>query len=296
MSLLFAPLVGIGTFLASAAGKGLMAVIGGSAMIGGGLKKQKMLKAQDKRARKALEEAENMPIPGLAQQPELNQVARESEKQMEFGSQMMEQGLNQEERQMILNRVTSQNRFSSRADIGSALKRIQETEGILQLGGAIADAKQKGAGIYSAGLQSKLGAATQLQGVRDKVYAANTDRYNAIQKAAGEAFASAQQNQFNANAENRKLATSLLGMAMQPTENPPEPNPNAGGGGGDGDGKGFLPNRAGGGNFVPQGNPVTQQSIPPAVPPAVTTASTESISIIGEGGPGSFDYGYDEYR
>lgn len=268
-----AGLKGIGTFLSGPAGIGLMAVAGTAALISGGSKKRKLLREQDERARKALEEAENMPIPGLASDQAIRESLTSARELTDIGREQAARGLTQEERQLVLNRMASQNRFSDRGDIGSALKRIQETQGILQLGGAISQARREGAGIMAQGIQQEQAAAAQLQDVRNQVFAARNQRYNMIQQAAGQAFASSMQNQQAQAAANQQLGASLLSLAMTPapqappagggggaapTANPSVQNDTSGGGGG-----GFLanlfPQGASSPNFQAQGNPYTQQ-------------------------------------
>ena len=249
MALLFLPAIGaglasIGTFLSGPAGIGLMAVAGVGQLVGSSVKKRNMLRDQQEQAAKNLEEAKKMRAPGIPVDPVTDQIIAESNELIQMGRDQARTGLNQTERNLVMNRIAAQNRFSNRADIGSALRRIQESEGIMQLGATMAQARRQGAEVMARGMAAKQGALSERNQNRRTVFAAANDRYNAIQTAAGQAFAQSQQNQLAQQAANQELGASLLSLAMQTgRQNPPVP--------GGGSGMGGAPSLGGGGIGTP---------------------------------------------
>ena len=228
-----AGLAKIGTFMTGPVGIGLMAVAGVGQLVGSSIKKRNMLRDQQEQAAKNLEEAKKMRAPKIPVDPVTDQIIAESNELIQMGRDQARTGLNQTERNLVMNRIASQNRFSNRAGIGSALRRIQESEGIMQLGATMAQARRQGAEVMASGMASKQKALSERNVNRRTVFAAANDRYNAIQTAAGQAFAQAQQNQLAQQAANQQLGASLLSLAMQTGRyNPQSP----------GGGSGFTPN------------------------------------------------------
>ena len=201
----------------------LMAILGaGSALAGlsGALsnrdKRRGLIDDAYNRAEENLEAAQNMDIPELERQ-DFSDATGAAQATMDIGMNQARTGLSSSEISMLTNRALG-NRPTlggGAAPVGSLFRRLSQGQGMLELGSALADARQQGvANIANAGQLFKSIADSKAQ-ESSQVYGVESRRYDAIQQAAGEAFAQQQANQLASVSLDEKLNTQIGMMGFQ---------------------------------------------------------------------------------
>lgn len=201
----------------------LMAAIGiGSSLIGaigaGSAKRKRneMLTDQYDEAKANLEAAQNMDIPEL-QKADYSSATSSAKSLIDMGENQARTGLSSSEISMLTNRALG-NRPTlggGAAPVGSLFRRLSQGQGMLELGSALADARQKGAENIAAGGGMLKGIADSKAQENLSIYGVESKRYDAIQQAAGEAFAQAQANKLGAINQDMAMNTQIAMMGAK---------------------------------------------------------------------------------
>jgi len=205
----------------------LMALVGfGNSLISGisgrvaRNKRRVLFDRQLKQAKQNLDDAQNMDVPDL-QRTDYTSSSGAANDLVDIGRNQSRTGLSSSEISMLTNKALG-NRPTiggGNAPVGSLFRRLSQGQGMLELGSALADARQKGAANIAQG-------AGILQGIGDSkarenlsVYGVESKRYDAIQSAAGEAYAQAVANQANGLAQDQATNNQMAMMGTMAAGN-----------------------------------------------------------------------------
>ena len=201
---------GLSAFLAAG---GLQQIIGGGMKLAALRRQRKDAKNAEallEEAKANLEEAEATPAPQVVIDENLKEASLKADNIYDKGEEQFSKGLSGSQRAFILNQAFSSRPYGTTSQFGynNLMNRMAQGQGVLQAGKTFADmtlqGKQLGADMMSKGGQMQTSIGGIIQKTRDATWEKQYGTWEKMQEAAGDAYATALENQQKARNEFTK--------------------------------------------------------------------------------------------